>query len=90
MTDYRIECNVERVLAEIGGTDRGMKRLTLTSWNGNPAKLDLRPWTIEPTGKALPGKGLTLTDAEARALCDALCAYFGNDCAERYSAPVTG
>ena len=57
---------IERTLAEIGN-----KRLTLTRWNGNPAKLDFRRW--DDDGKPL--KGMTLTDEEARELAEALTAY---------------
>lgn len=65
---------IEKTLAEIGSTGSTAKRLTLTSWNGNPAKLDLRIWrTDEEPPK--PGRGLTLTEEEAQALADALNAY---------------
>lgn len=39
-----------------------IKHLTLTSWNGNSAKFDLRSWS--PDFEKC-GKGLTLDDAEA-------------------------
>ena len=57
---------IEKTLAEIGN-----KRLMLTSWNGNPAKLDFR--RLDDEGKPL--KGMTLTDEEARELAEALTAY---------------
>ncbi|MCC2864901.1 hypothetical protein LK494_03070 [Anaerovorax odorimutans] len=38
------------------------KELTLTSWNNNPAKLEIRDWNEDYTKC---GKGLTLTDEEA-------------------------
>lgn len=47
--------------------------LNLVSWNGRSPKLDLRKWT--DTHEKM-GKGVTLTDAEARALRDALNSYF--------------
>jgi hypothetical protein len=60
-----------KTLGEIGGA----KRLCLVSWNGNPAKLDLRIWrTDEEPPK--PARGITLTDDEARTLLDALQEYF--------------
>lgn len=69
-----IEYRIERQLSEISSTGSSAKRLTLTSWNGNPAKLDLRIWrTDEPEPK--PGKGITLTDAEAKNLAAALNGY---------------
>lgn len=69
-----IECKIEKTIAEISSTGSTAKRLTLTSWNGNPAKLDLRVWrTDEDPPK--PAKGITLTDEEAQALADALQGY---------------
>ena len=63
---------VERTLAELSSA----KRICLVSWNGNPAKLDLRVWrTVD--GETKPGKGVTLTDEEAEALLTALTDYFG-------------
>lgn len=71
MIDFR----VESTLAEIGSTGSSAKRLTVTSWNGRPAKLDLRTWRTD-TDPQQPGRGLTLSDEEARALLDALQRYF--------------
>lgn len=69
-----ITFQTERTLAEISSTGSSAKRLTLTSWNGNPAKLDLRIWRTDETNPK-PGKGITLTDAEAKTLADALNDY---------------
>lgn len=59
------------VLACLDEKDGSRKLLTLTSWSGGPAKLDLRRWTA---GGA-PGEGLTLTIREARQLEAALRKY---------------
>lgn len=59
---------------ELAALDGGQKRLCLISWNSRPAKLDLRAWH-EKDGQQQPGKGLTLTDAEAADLVEALQAY---------------
>ena len=67
-----IEYAIEKEIAKISTT----KKLCLVSWNGRGAKLDLRPWLDE--GQK-PGKGLTLSDDEGRALLDALKAYFEGD-----------
>ena len=67
---------IERTIAEISRTDRGIKRLTLTSWNGNPAKLDLRIWVIDDNGQEKPGRGITLSEAEAFTLAAELQVYF--------------
>ena len=70
-----ITYQTERTLAEISSTGSSAKRLTVTSWNGNPAKLDLRIWRTDEE-PAKPGKGITLTDDEAQTLLDALQGYF--------------
>lgn len=67
---------VQKVLAELSSTDKSAKRLTLTSWNGSPAKLDLRVWLSED-GEEHPAKGMTLTDEEATTLYLALTEYLG-------------
>lgn len=45
------------------------KELNYVSWNDRPAKLDLREWDADHEKM---GKGLTLTDDEARELRDIL------------------
>lgn len=50
------------------------KQLTLTSWNGQAPKLDLRTWKETADGPQ-PCRGITLTRGEADALCDALKSY---------------
>ncbi len=62
---------VEKEFATISAKGGIMKKLTFTSWNGNPAKFDLRIWR-EQDGQLLPGKGVTLDDSEMTALYDAL------------------
>ena len=64
----------ERTLAEISSTGSSAKRLTITAWNGHPAKLDLRIWLTEETPPK-PGRGITLNDEEAQALAAALNEY---------------
>lgn len=70
-----IDYIVERKLAEISRTGKTVKRLTLTSWNGNPAKLDLRIWNLD---EDKPGKGVTLTMDEAEALAKALNGFLSS------------
>jgi len=67
-----------QTLGELDSTASGKKLLTLTAWNGNPAKLDIRQWYTDKDGTEMPGKGITLTDEEAQALTDALTAYLQN------------
>lgn len=66
---------IEKHIAEIGSTRNGTKELNLVSWNKAPARLDLRGWRTDENGEQQPNKGITLTDAEARSLYDALGAY---------------
>ena len=72
-----ITYQTETILAELSTTSGGSaKRLTLTSWNNNPAKLDLRVWrTVD--GEEQPGRGVTMTTEEASILLTALTDYFG-------------
>ena len=49
------------------------KELNLVSWNGKPAKFDIRDWDADHTKM---GKGVTLSEDEARTLCDALFEHF--------------
>lgn len=70
-----IEYKTEKQIAEISSTGSTAKRLTLTSWNNAPAKLDLRVWRTAEDGTERPGKGVTLTEAEAQTLAAALQEY---------------
>lgn len=56
------------VLSQSGDTTKELNRV---SYNGSPAKYDLRSWK-RADGEEKLLKGLTLTDEEARALRDAL------------------
>lgn len=58
----------------ISTNGRTSKQLTLTSWNGQKPKLDLRTWKDTQTGLE-PCRGITLNREEAEALCDALKSY---------------
>ncbi len=61
-------------LSQQGGKE---KLLCLVSWNGRPKKLDIRLWLDDKEQEELsPGKGITLTDEEARLLLSALQEYF--------------
>lgn len=65
---------VNETIAVLSKTTSTSKKLTLTSWNGGPAKLDLRTWYETDDGER-PGKGVTLTDDEAGALLNVLDDY---------------
>lgn len=62
---------VEKTIAELSATGSTRKRLALVSWNGRPAKLDLRTWYESDDGEK-PGRGITIADAEAADLVAAL------------------
>lgn len=72
-----MQYEVEKTIAEISASSSTAKRLTLTSWNGNPAKLDLRIWRTDGNGDSQPGKGVTLTEEEAAAVAAAISDYLG-------------
>ena len=55
-------------LSQSGGTSKELNRV---SYNGSPAKYDLRSWK-RTDGEEKLLKGLTLTDEEAAALKEAL------------------
>lgn len=64
MADSMFE--IKRNLGILSRNERGwVKALTLTSWNGNPAKLDIREWNEDYTRCS---KGVTFTDEEAKVL----------------------
>ena len=68
----------EKILAEVSTNYITAKRLTLTSWNGYHAKLDLRLWSLNQS-EPKPEKGITLTDEEARVLAEALNTYLAEE-----------
>ena len=60
---------VVKRIAVLSDPEAGYKKeLNLVSWNGAEPKIDLRTWS--PEGIAL--KGLTMTEDEAKELCEAL------------------
>lgn len=69
---------IEQHIAQISSNRYGTKELNLVSWNNAPARLDLRGWRTDDNGDQQPNKGITLTDAEAQALYDALGKYLDN------------
>lgn len=68
-----IQFAIEKHIAVLGQSKGGWStELNLVSWNGRPAKLDIRSW--DPSHERM-GKGMTLTAEEGIALKDALNAY---------------
>ena len=67
-----IKYEVIRELGVLSESENGwQKRLTLISWNGGEPKYDVRPWS--PDGEKM-GKGITLTEEEAKKLAELLAA----------------
>ncbi len=67
-----VKFEIIQKIAVLGPASRGWtKELNIVSWNGRDAKYDIREWA--PDHESM-GKGVTLNEAEARALCAALTA----------------
>lgn len=69
------------VKQELGNlNENGTVRLNVASWNGREAKIDIRNfWKDKETGEMKPGKGISLTNDEAKALVDLLNEYINED-----------
>ena len=64
--DEEIECEILESYGIFSGGTRGWnKEVKLVSWNGRPAKLDIRAWRKD---QKKCGKGITLTREEAEEL----------------------
>lgn len=64
MAEFKYE--VKENLGTLSSSKSGWKRdLNMVSWNGNPAKLDIRDWA--PDGSKM-GKGISLNREEAAIL----------------------
>lgn len=61
---------ITKAIAVLSKNARGYtKEVNYVSWNGRPAKLDIREWWPEHIKS---GKGVTLTEEEGRNLYEAL------------------
>lgn len=68
MTDFQYEILEE--IAVLSENPKGWrKEFNLVSWNGRPAKFDIRDWA---PGHEKMGKGVTLSNEEFEALKSAL------------------
>ncbi len=69
-----IKYEIEKELGVLSISDKGWtKELNLVSWNGGKAKYDLRDWAPEHEQM---GKGVTLTEEEAKQLYEILGGLF--------------
>ena len=74
MTKRGVTCEIVRPIAVLSENEKGYtKEVNLISWNGADPKYDIRNWH---PGREKCGKGITLTEKEARALMDALKEVF--------------
>ena len=72
MADIKFE--IEEEIGTLSENSRGWsKELNKVSWNGGAAKYDLRDWAPEHEKM---GKGVTLTEDEAKALYEILKGIF--------------
>lgn len=70
MAKTKVEYEIVKRIAELSVSENGWSvQLNLISWNGNPAKYDIRAWNEDMTKM---GSGKTLTQSELQALKDAL------------------
>ena len=68
MADIKYE--IQEEIGVLSESTRGwQKELNMVSWNGKPAKYDLRDWSPEHEKM---GKGVTLSEDEARRLYEIL------------------
>lgn len=73
MTDgFRKEEITFEIVGHIGKA--GRREVNLVSWNGRPAKVDIREWDEYHDS---PKRGITMTDAEAKELYEALKVRYG-------------
>jgi len=77
MSEKSITFRIEMPIAVLSRNERGYtKEINLVSWNGADPKYDIRNWH---PGREKCGKGIALTEEEARALMDALKEVFGDE-----------
>ena len=55
------------------------KKLRVISWNGKEAKIDLRAYWTDKDGNENPGKGVCLSNEEAKELVDLLNDYLNDE-----------
>lgn len=62
----------------IGKLSEG-KEVRVISWNGREAKIDIRAWSTDDNGNEKAGKGICLSNDEAKNLVDLLGKYLEED-----------
>ena len=74
-TNGEVSYEVKTVIGNVGEK----KVLKVIAWNGKEAKLDLREWFTDKDGNEKCGKGICLTNEEAKDLVDLLSKYLEDD-----------
>lgn len=70
------EYEIVEPIAVLGRANDRTIEVNMVSWNGRPAKVDIRRWSEDHT---FMGKGIALTEDEAKALYMALKERYGNE-----------
>ena len=70
----KVTVDIIQPLGVLSNKAKGWNReVNVVSWNGNPAKIDIRDWSEDHERMS---KGIVLTDEEAKALYEALKARY--------------
>lgn len=67
---------VKNTIGKLG--DNSKREVRVVSWNKKEPKIDIREW-YEMNGEERAGKGISLTNEEARTLIDLLTEYLNDD-----------
>lgn len=68
------EYEIVEPIAVLGRANDRTIEVNMVSWNGRPAKVDIRRWSEDHT---FMGKGIALTEDEAKTLYEALKGRYG-------------
>lgn len=73
-TEKKDEFNYEVLedIADLGERGKYTLKLRYVSFNGNPPKYDIRPWSVDENGNERMAKGLSMSGEELQALKDVL------------------